>query len=133
MFLCRPVSVGWRRRSSSACTAGWRRPAPLSSPSQRRRRASRRRWQRGNASVSAAAVAPGERARLGGDLDTVAEMLSCGEASMAALPVLRRHGAHVVTVSEEELLAAPQLLRRCGGPATTPSGGAGLAGFAVAA
>lgn len=80
----------------------------------------------------AAALAVGVPVRLDGDLKTSAEMLSCGEASAPALAVLRRHGARVVTVSEADLTDAPGLLREHGGPATTPSGAASLAG-AVAA
>jgi diaminopropionate ammonia-lyase len=67
--------------------------------------------------------------RIAGDLDTAAEMLSCGEASALALKILRRHGAHVVTVSEDDLKVAPQLLNEMQGPATTPSGAAGFAGL----
>ncbi|MGE0753037.1 MAG: pyridoxal-phosphate dependent enzyme [Variibacter sp.] len=67
--------------------------------------------------------------RIAGDLETAAEMLSCGEASAPALKILGRHGAHVITVSEDDLKAAPQLLKEMQGPATTPSGAAGLAGL----
>jgi diaminopropionate ammonia-lyase len=67
--------------------------------------------------------------RIEGDLQTAAEMLSCGEASAPAMEVLRRHGTRVVTVSEADLLEAPRLLREGGGPATTPSGAAGFAGL----
>jgi diaminopropionate ammonia-lyase len=67
--------------------------------------------------------------RIEGDLQTAAEMLSCGEASTPAMDILRRHGARVVTVSEADLLEAPRLLRDGGGPATTPSGAAGFAGL----
>lgn len=66
--------------------------------------------------------------RIAGDLHTAAEMLSCGEASAPALQILRRCGAQVVTVSEEDLLAAPRVLREGQGPGTTPSGAAGFAG-----
>jgi len=45
------------------------------------------------------------------------------------MKVLRRHRARVVTVSEDALIEAPRLLRDHGGPATTPSGAAGLAGL----
>ena len=79
-----------------------------------------------------AAMAAGRPVRVPGDLHTVAEMLSCGEASAPALAVLRRHKAGVVTVTEPELAAAPHTLVAHGGPATTPSGAAGLAG-AIAA
>jgi diaminopropionate ammonia-lyase len=67
--------------------------------------------------------------RVAGDLHTAAEMLSCGEASAPALQILRRCGARVVTVSEEDLLAAPRYLTEAQGPATTPSGAAGFAGL----
>jgi diaminopropionate ammonia-lyase len=59
-------------------------------------------------------------------------MLSCGEASAPAVGVLRRHGARAVAVPEAALGDAPGLLRAWGGPATTPSGAAGLAGLAKA-
>jgi diaminopropionate ammonia-lyase len=74
------------------------------------------------------ALHAGRPVRVPGDLDTGAEMLACGEASAPALAVLRRHGAHAVLVPERLLDAAPALLRACGGPQTTPSGAAGLAG-----
>jgi diaminopropionate ammonia-lyase len=77
----------------------------------------------------AAAFARGRVVRIEGDLQTTAEMLSCGEASVPAMEILRRHGTPVVTVLEADLLEAPRLLREGGGPATTPSGAAGLAGL----
>jgi diaminopropionate ammonia-lyase len=80
----------------------------------------------------AAALAANRPVRLDGDLQTSAEMLSCGEASAPALAVLRRHDARAVTVSEAGLAAAPRILREAGGPATTPSGAAGLAGLVAA-
>lgn len=76
-----------------------------------------------------AAFAHGRVVRIEGDLHTAAEMLSCGEASVPAMDILRRHGTPVVTVSEHDLLEAPRLLREGGGPATTPSGAAGFAGL----
>lgn len=66
--------------------------------------------------------------RCAGDLSTSAEMLACGEASTPALATLQRHDARAVTVSERMLADAPRILRACGGPATTTSGAAGLAG-----
>ena len=78
----------------------------------------------------AAAFAQDRVVRIGGDLATAAEMLSCGEASAPAFEILRAVGAQVVTVSERELEDAPNLLRGAGGPATTPSGATGLAGLA---
>ncbi|MBR0670035.1 pyridoxal-phosphate dependent enzyme [Neoroseomonas soli] len=85
-----------------------------------------------NAPAVAAALASGQPVRVEGDLETTAEMLSCGEGSAPALAVLRRHGVRSMTVTEDALAAAPGLLHGCGGPRTTPSGSAGLAG-AVAA
>ncbi|MCU4159569.1 pyridoxal-phosphate dependent enzyme [Acidiphilium sp. AL] len=81
----------------------------------------------------AAALAAGHIVQVPGRLETSAEMLSCGTASAPALEVLRKHGARVVTVSEDALAEAPRLLRDHGGPATTPSGAAGLAGVAARA
>lgn len=75
------------------------------------------------------ALAAGRPVRVPGDLHTAAEMLSCGEASAPALAALARHGARVATVTEVELMRAPTLLAEAGGPATTPSGAAGLAGL----
>lgn len=81
------------------------------------------------AACLAPALAAGRPVRVPGDLHTTAEMLSCGEASAPALAVLARHHARVVTVSEAELARAPLVLAEAGGPATTPSGAAGLAGL----
>jgi diaminopropionate ammonia-lyase len=67
-----------------------------------------------------------------GDLKTSAEMLSCGLASVPALKILLRHGATAVTVGETALADAVTTLAACGGPATTPSGAAGLAGLLAA-
>ncbi len=67
--------------------------------------------------------------RISGDLETVASMLSCGEASAPALTILLRHQAQAIQVDEAALLRAAALLANYDGPATTPSGAAGLAGF----
>lgn len=75
------------------------------------------------------ALAAGRPVAVGGTLETAAEMLSCGEASAPALRVLRRVAAEALPVSEAALLAAPAFLVAHGGPATTPSGAAGLAGL----
>lgn len=80
----------------------------------------------------AAALAAGRPVRVPGSLDTTAEMLSCGEASAPAFALLRRHGVSSVTVPEALLDAAPTLLAECGGPASTPSGAAALAGVLAA-
>ena len=84
------------------------------------------------AACLAPALAAGRPIRVTGDLHTSAEMLSCGDASAPALAVLMRHGARAVTVSEAGLLDAPRVLAANGGPATTPSGAAGLAGVIAA-
>jgi diaminopropionate ammonia-lyase len=76
----------------------------------------------------ATALAAGRPVRVEGDLETTAGMLSCGEASMPALDLLLRHGAQALTVSEKALEEAPAILRDCGGPRTTTSGAASLAG-----
>jgi diaminopropionate ammonia-lyase len=76
----------------------------------------------------AAALAAGRPIRIDGDLETTAEMLSCGEASAPALAVLQRHDVRAISVPEHVLEEAPALLRACGGPRTTPSGSTGLAG-----
>src|SRR3546814_15947491 len=81
-----------------------------------------------NAGCVAAALRAGRVVRVPGDPETVAEMLSCGEASAPALETLLRHGAEAVTVPEAELTAAARLLAEQPGPRTTPSGAAGLAG-----
>ncbi len=81
----------------------------------------------------AACVAAGLRAghpvAVAGDLETCAEMLSCGTASAAALEILLRCRAGSVGVDEAALLCAPATLVDCGGPPTTPSGAAGVAGL----
>lgn len=84
------------------------------------------------AACLAPALAAGHPVRVPGDLHTTAEMLSCGEASAPALTLLRRHGTKAATVTEAELMQAPKILAEAGGPATTPSGAAGLAGLVAA-
>lgn len=77
------------------------------------------------------ALGAGARSRVPGSLATSATMLACAEASAPALAVLRRHQVDAITVPEDALLATPARLAGSGGPATTPSGGAGLAGLMV--
>jgi diaminopropionate ammonia-lyase len=77
----------------------------------------------------AMALRAGRPVRVPGDLRTAASMLSCGVASAAALPVLQSLHASPVLVSEEELAAAVMILRGAGGPDSTASGAAGLAGL----
>lgn len=64
-----------------------------------------------------------------GSLNTSAEMLSCGQASAPALAILLRSQATAVAVPEAAFLEAVEFLSACGGPATTASGAAGLAGL----
>ncbi len=80
----------------------------------------------------AAALAARRPVRVAGDLDTTAEMLSCGEASAPALDLLLRHRVAAITVPEPLLDEAPAVLQACGGPRTTPSGSTGLAGAMAA-
>lgn len=82
---------------------------------------------------SAACVTPaleaGAPVAIDGDLHTGAEMLSCGLASAPALAVLLRHGARGLSVDEPMLRSAVAALREAGGPDSTASGAAGLAGL----
>lgn len=82
-----------------------------------------------SAACVASALAAGHSVRIAGDLRTSAGMLSCGLASAPALRILQRYDARSVVVGEDELQNAVDTLRRSGGPDTTPSGAAGLAGL----
>lgn len=84
------------------------------------------------AACVAAALGAGHPVPVPGQLETAAEMLSCGIASASVLALLNRNGVAAMSVPEAGLLSAPAILRGCGGPATTPSGSAGLAGLQVA-
>lgn len=75
------------------------------------------------------ALAAGRPSPVAGSLATSATMLACAEASAPALAVLSHERVAALTVDEEALLAAPARLTAYGGPATTPSGAAGLAGL----
>ncbi|MCW4453432.1 pyridoxal-phosphate dependent enzyme [Flavobacterium sp. MXW15] len=81
------------------------------------------------ASCVAAALEYGHPRLVGGDLRTTATMLACGLASAPAVQTLRRHGVRGMSVSDAELEAAVHVLARDGGPATTTSGAAGVAGL----
>lgn len=76
----------------------------------------------------AAALKGGRPVRVSGDLQTTAEMLSCGEASAPAIVVLRRHLVTSVLVSEQALDEAAATVRKMCSINTTSSGAAGLAG-----
>jgi diaminopropionate ammonia-lyase len=86
-----------------------------------------------SAACVARALSVGHPVHIDGDLQTSAEMLSCGLASAPALQVLQRHDARSIVVDESQLQAAVNVLRDAGGPDTTPSGAAGLAGLLHAA
>jgi diaminopropionate ammonia-lyase len=79
-----------------------------------------------------AALKAGRVVPVPGDLETSAEMLSCGRASAPALAILHRHNATAIAVSEAALAYAVTTLAQYGGPATTSSGAAGLAGLLAA-
>lgn len=64
-----------------------------------------------------------------GDLASAATMLACGMASASAVAILLRHGAQGLTVSESQLEDAVAILQDTGGPASTISGAAGVAGL----
>ncbi|MFC5741113.1 pyridoxal-phosphate dependent enzyme [Dyella tabacisoli] len=82
-----------------------------------------------SAACVAQALAAGHPVRIVGALQTSAEMLSCGLASAPALEILQQHDARSVVIDESQLQMAAGVLREVGGPATTPSGAAGLAGL----
>jgi diaminopropionate ammonia-lyase len=85
-----------------------------------------------SAQCVAAGLATGNAERIPGNLETSAEMLSCGQASAPALRILRQYGAKALGVDETALEKAVAELVLCGGPDTTPSGAAGVAGLLVA-
>ncbi|ONG51776.1 PLP-dependent lyase/thiolase [Pseudoroseomonas deserti] len=76
-----------------------------------------------------AALAAGRVLRLPGALHSVAEMLSCGEASGPALALLQPRAPRAIAVPEDRLVEAPRLLGESGGPASTPSGATGFSGL----
>ncbi|HEY0662194.1 MAG TPA: pyridoxal-phosphate dependent enzyme [Lysobacter sp.] len=82
-----------------------------------------------SAACVALALATGRPVHIQGDQRTCAEMLACGLASAPALEILQRHDVRSVVVAEAQLQAAVAVLREAGGPATTPSGAAGVAGL----
>lgn len=81
----------------------------------------------------ALAMASGRPVRAAGNLETSADMLSCGEASAPALKTLRAYGAACMTVSEADLAASVAILERHFDILTTSSGAAGLAALSTAA
>jgi diaminopropionate ammonia-lyase len=75
------------------------------------------------------ALRAGHPVQVDGEIHSSAAMLACGLASAPAVRTLLAHSAQAIEVSESELIAAPAVLRDGGGPASTPSGAAGLAGL----
>ena len=85
------------------------------------------------AACVARALAAGRPEPIRGRLETSASMLSCGLASAGAVAILLRHGARSLAVEEPWLAEAERAMPEAGGPATTASGAAGLAGLLAAA
>ena len=81
------------------------------------------------AACVSAALSRGKVVRLPGDVSTAAEMLSCGEASLPAFEVLNGLGVDCLSVTEHDLGEVPGFIVAHGGPRTTPSGGAAIAGL----
>lgn len=82
-----------------------------------------------SAACVAHALKVGKPERIDGNLQTSAGMLACGVASAPALRILQRYAVHSILVSESELKMAATGLRNVGGPPSTASGAAGLAGL----
>lgn len=76
-----------------------------------------------------AALSAGFAHRIPGSLETVADMLSCGEASAPALQILLRHSAYALSVSDATIERSIGTIQYFGGPATTASGATGMAGL----
>jgi diaminopropionate ammonia-lyase len=68
-----------------------------------------------------------------GSLLTSMSMLACGEPSLPALDVLQRVATDALAISDAAAASAVKHLAAAGGPRSTPSGAAGLAGFLAAA
>jgi diaminopropionate ammonia-lyase len=79
------------------------------------------------------ALSAGHPVLIPDSLATCAEMLSCGLASASAIAILKQHAPHSLLIDEPQLQSAPAALLEAGGPPTTPSGAAGLAGLLNAA
>lgn len=86
-----------------------------------------------SAACVSAALTAGHPVLIPGALYTSAEMLSCGLASASAIKILKQLDARSILVNEDQLQTTPTLLHNAGGPRTTPSGAAGLAGLLHAA
>jgi diaminopropionate ammonia-lyase len=83
------------------------------------------------AACLAASLAAGRPTKVGGPLETVMTRLSVGEMSMAAWGVLSHAAKGVVTMPDESVLAALEILPALGdGADTVRAGEAGVAGLA---
>lgn len=82
-----------------------------------------------SAACVALALQAGRPLNVTGELETSAQMLSCGLASTPALAILQQHQASAISGSEAQLQAAINIMQTHGGSASTASGCAGLAGF----
>ena len=82
-----------------------------------------------------ASARTGVPARIGGDLTTVMEMLSCGEASPVAWTILRHRADAFIAIDDEAARCTVKLLKDCDATGEAlpidagPSGAAGLAGL----
>jgi len=81
------------------------------------------------AACVALALQAGSPVTVSGDLETCAQMLSCGLASTPALAILQQYQARAISVREAQLQAAINLMQTHGGPDSSASGCAGLAGL----
>jgi diaminopropionate ammonia-lyase len=86
-----------------------------------------------SAACVAAGLAAAKPVQIAGNLNSCASMLSCGQASAAALEVLQHHRARCLSVDEATLSSAVDILQQHTSVSTTPSGAAGFAGFMTAA
>lgn len=68
-----------------------------------------------------------------GNLQTSMSMLACGEVSLPAFEVLQRVATDTLAISDTTAENTVTALEQAGGPSSTPSGVAGLAGFRAAA
>jgi diaminopropionate ammonia-lyase len=85
-----------------------------------------------NAACVAPALLQKVAVRIVEDLETSADMLSCGLASTPALNILLNYSATAIKVSEEEIAWATSLLNSHPNICTTPSGATGFAGLLFA-
>ena len=80
----------------------------------------------------ATALSAGQPVHVPGSLTSKAVMLACGEASAPAVAILKKHDAVAIAIDEKQLAEAERTMSELGGPATTATGAAGLAGLLAA-